>query len=140
MEGLQANTTYQVTFKVDIATNIPEGMMGIGGSPGESVYVKAGASTIEPLVEEDSTGWLRMNIDKGNQANGGEDMIVMGHVASPDATGDGEFVIKTLDSAGIAFEATTDNEGKLWLIAGTDSGFEGLTQLYYSEISAKLVE
>ena len=138
VEGLQPNTTYQVTFKVDIATNVPEGMMGIGGSPGESVYVKAGASTIEPLVEEDSTGWLRMNIGKGNQANGGEDMIVIGNVASPDSTGDGEFVLKTLDSAGIAFEATTDNEGKLWLIAGSDSGFEGLTQLYYSEISASL--
>ena len=71
------------------------------------------ASTIEPLVEEDSTGWLRMNIDKDNQASGGEDMIVISNVASPDTTGDGEFVIKTLDSAGIAFEATTDSEGKL---------------------------
>jgi hypothetical protein len=89
-------------------------------------------------VEEDSTGWLRMNIDKGNQANSGEDMIVIGNIASPDASGDGEFVIKMLDSAGIAFEATTDNEGKLWLIVGSDSGFEGLTQLYYSEISASL--
>ncbi len=47
-------------------------MSGIGGSPGESVYVKAGATTEEPLIIEDSDGWLRMNIDKGNQAGEGQ--------------------------------------------------------------------
>ena len=31
-------------------------MMGIGGSPGESVYVKAGASTALPVVSDDDTG------------------------------------------------------------------------------------
>ena len=29
----------------------------------------------------DRNRYLRMNIDKGNQANGGEDMVVLGNVA-----------------------------------------------------------
>jgi len=92
VDGLKPNTAYQAEFTIDLASNVPEGMMGIGGSPGESVFVKAGATTIEPEVITDragattiepevitdSDGWLRMNIDKGNQASEGEDMINLG--------------------------------------------------------------
>ena len=31
-----------------------------------------------------------------------------------------------------------DDDGTLWLILGTDSGFEGLTTLYYDEITVVL--
>ena len=58
-------------MSLSLATNVPTATFGIGGSPGESVFVKAGASTVEPLTEEDRNRHLRMNIDKGNQANGG---------------------------------------------------------------------
>ena len=138
VEGLQPNTTYQVVFTIDLATNIPEGMMGIGGSPGESVYVKAGVTLVEPEVIEDSDGWLRMNIDKGNQASEGEDMINLGNLANPNldpetATGE-EYAVKTLDNQRQPFEVTTDEDGVLWFIAGTDSGFEGLTTVYYDVI------
>ena len=77
------DTTYTVTVSLDVGTNVPAGSFGIGGSPGESVYVKAGASTVEPTVAQDSGGWLRINIDKGNQASEGADMINLGNVAKP---------------------------------------------------------
>ena len=32
----------------------------------------------------------------------------------------------------------TDSEGRVWLIIGTDSGFEGLSAFYYSRISCTL--
>ena len=133
LSGLKPETTYQATFIIDIASNIPEGLVGIGGSPGESVYVKAGATTGEPLVVEDAAGWLRMNIDKGQQSNSGEDMIVIGNIALPagEITA-GEYGIKTLDSEGQSLEVVTDTNGDLWFIVGTDSGFEGLTAIYYS--------
>jgi hypothetical protein len=76
--GLKPETTYQVQFEVELASNSPAGMMGIGGSPGESVYIKAGAVSHEPEVVSDSIDWLRMDIDKGNQASEGEDMINLG--------------------------------------------------------------
>ena len=33
---------------------------------------------------------------------------------------------------------TTDQSGTLWLLIGTDSGFEGTTSLYYASIVARL--
>lgn len=53
-ENLKANTTYQIKFHIEIATNAPSGCAGVGGPPGESVYLKAGASIVEPLpIEQD---------------------------------------------------------------------------------------
>ena len=140
VRGLRPNATYRLEFAIELATNVPENMMGIGGSPGTSVYVKVGASTIEPTAAPDASDWLRMNIDKGNQAQQGQDMINVGHVAHPEVPGEDEFRIKSLSSEGMAFEATADAEGSLWLIVGTDSGFEGLTTLYYAEIEVTLEE
>ena len=142
VDGLKPDTRYEAVFRIDLATNVPGGMMGIGGSPGESVYVKAGATAMEPLVKEDASGHFRMNIDKGNQATEGRDMINLGHVAHPelgDSTGE-EYKIKSLTNQERSFEVTTDADGALWLIVGTDSGFEGLTTLYYGQIAIVLSE
>ena len=138
VDGLQPLTEYEVNVEIDLATNVPGGLVGIGGSPGESVYVKAGASAIEPSEEQDSSGWLRSNIDKGNQANGGTEMVVVGNVSHPDVIGE-EYKIKTLTNEGSSLSVTTDANGGVWLIVGTDSGFEGLTTLYYSRISYNFV-
>jgi hypothetical protein len=144
VEGLKPDTAYDAIFAIDLASNIPEGMMGIGGSPGESVYVKAGATMTEPLVVEDASGYLRMNIDKGNQAEEGEDMINLGNIANPNLdpeTADGStYAIMDLDSEGQRFTVTSDGDGKLWIIAGTDSGFEGPTTVYYDRITVELTE
>ena len=135
--GLRPNTSYAVSVSIDLATNVPAGLAGIGGSPGESVFVKAGASTIEPTVEEVDNQHLRMNIDKGNQSQGGESMAVLGDVAHPEVRGS-EYRIKTLDNSDAPLIVDTDSEGRVWLIVGTDSGFEGLTALYYSRINYTL--
>ena len=135
--GLRPNTMYAVTVSLDLATAVPVGAVGIGGSPGESVFVKAGASTVEPVTSEDSSGHLRINIDKGNQSTGGADMLVLGHVAHPDA-GAGTYRIKTLGNEGRALSAETDGDGRIWLIVGTDSGFEGLSAFYYARITYQL--
>jgi hypothetical protein len=34
---------------------------------------------------------------------------------------------------------TANASGELWLLVGTDSGFEGLTRLYYQSIRVKLI-
>jgi hypothetical protein len=41
-------------------------------------------------------------------------------------------------SGGRAIETTADGEGTLWLFAGTDSGFEGTTSIYFTRIRALL--
>ena len=135
--GLRPNRAYAVSVSIDLATNVPAGLIGIGGSPGESVFVKAGASTVEPTAEEGDNRHLRTNIDKGNQAQGGESMVVLGNVAHPDVQSK-EYRIKTLDNKDLPLMVDTDSEGRVWLIVGTDSGFEGLSALYYSRISYTL--
>lgn len=135
--GLTPGATYAVSVWVDLTTNVPPGSVGIGGSPGSSVFVKAGASTIESDTFEDSNGYLRMTIDKGNQSRGGESMAVLGNVAHPQVEGR-EYRIKTLDSLGLPLRVDADDGGRVWLVVGTDSGFEGLTRLYYARISYTL--
>ncbi|MDP7534996.1 MAG: hypothetical protein QGI88_14650, partial [SAR202 cluster bacterium] len=69
VDGLQPSTDYAVSAEVDFAKNVPAASFGIGGSPGKSVYVKAGATATEPSEQQDGNGWLRSNVDKGNRSN-----------------------------------------------------------------------
>ena len=142
IDGLEPDTDYSVEVQVDLASNTPEGLVGVGGSPGESVWIKAGASTVEPVPEPDDQGWLRMNIDIGNQSQSGRDAVVIGTVANPNLdpeVADGtQFAVMTLDTTGQELSARSDSDGRLWVIVGSDSGFEGLTTLYYDSIEVTL--
>ena len=78
-----------------------------------------------------------MNIDKGNQARGGESMAILGAVRHSGLEGR-ECRIKTLDGSGSLVSVEAGDEGRVWLIVGTVSGFEGLSTLYYARISCTL--
>lgn len=143
-DGLKPETTYTVEMTIEIATNAPAGAVGIGGAPGESVYMKAGAVGCKPEALPDGkaggAAYYEMNIDKGNQSAGGRDAVLIGDVAKDDGVDDFTYGLKKLDTAGHLLEATTDGAGNLWLIIGTDSGFEGITTLYYTNITVTLTE
>ncbi len=136
--GFEANANYQVSFIVEFATDVPTGCGGVGGQPGEGVFVKAGASTVEPTPFVDQNGWLRMNIDKGNQSRGGVNALVIGNVANSTLCEQNirRYEIKQLRSPR-ALLVTTDGAGSAWLFVGTDSGFEAVTSLYYTRITAE---
>jgi len=82
-DGIVANRTYRVEFVMTLASNAASGCVGIGGAPGESVYLKAGASPIEPLAVLQANGYLRMNVNVGNQSQGGAAASVAGNIANP---------------------------------------------------------
>lgn len=141
IDGLTPYATYRLFYDVTFATNYGTQSFGIGGSPGTSVYMKAGAVQYEPMTIIDTEflgykGYI-MNLDKANQANSGKDLFVIGDVA---AEGDVvDYVMKTNRSeAGNASLVTADAEGAIWLCIGTDSGFEGTTRIYYDEIQIVL--
>jgi hypothetical protein len=136
--GLTPGTLYDVTFEVELATAVGENCPGIGGSPGESVFVKAGLTPVEPEAVDDGAGFLLMNIDKGNQSSGGSDAIVIGDMAGIGDCSLTSFELKTEDSEGQAFSVMTDDEGGAWLLVGTDSGHEGPTRVYFTRIRAQL--
>ena len=130
-----ADTTYQVRFDVEIATNAPSGCVGVGGAPGEGVTVKAGVSLIEPERETDAAGFWRMNVDKGQQTQGGEDAVVIGDLANSRSCEQGpEWELKSL--GGPPMMITTDSTGRAWLFVGTDSGFESRSAVYYTRFTA----
>lgn len=133
--GLTPNTEYLISFNVEFASNVADDQVGIGGSPGESVYIKAGATPNEPLKELDDMGYYRMNIDKNNQSQSGEDMIVIGDFSND--TDENVYTLKTVSNSS-GFSATSNSQGTLWIIVGTESGFEGKTTIYYNQIEVTL--
>lgn len=142
-EGIKPNTTYLVHFIVEFATDAPAGAFGVGGPPGEAVWVKVGAAPIEPIPvpEEDSPHpHLVTNVDKGRQNEDGEHALRIGDVAKVDNDEFDVYELKTLNNQEQALEVTSDADGNLWIFVGTDSGFEGKTTLYYTQISVSLEE
>ena len=98
--------------------------------------MKAGASLEEPSLLVDDLGWFRLNLDKGNQASGGRDALVLGNAAKISTVFSDLFALKSLATQDSLFEISTDDAGAVWLLVGTDSGFEGKTTLYYNRIVA----
>jgi hypothetical protein len=135
---LKPNTRYRMVMNIELASQYPEDSFGIGGSPGASVFLKVGAVDFEPQAEDNTEGYLQMNLDKGNQAQEGANMINTGTVGieGPDF----RYTLIHRGNQDRPFELTTNAEGSLWVIFGTDSGFEGLTELYYNRVSIELLE
>ncbi|MBD2700547.1 hypothetical protein IC229_07870 [Spirosoma sp. BT702] len=133
--GLQPNTDYKLVFDIELASKYPENSIGIGGSPGSSVWLKVGASPVEP-VKELKDGFYSLNLDKGAQNNDGKDAIRLGNIASSDDTE--KYTLIKRSNTEKPFVARSNEKGELWLLVGTDSGFEGLTTLYYSRINVTL--
>lgn len=141
-DGIVAGQTYRIQYVITLASNAATGCAGIGGAPGEGVFLKAGASSIEPLAVLQPNGYLRMNVDKGNQAQSGTAASVAGNIANgiPCEQAFPYFPFALIQRSHQHTSNVTANEGgELWLLVGTDSGFEGSTRLYYQSIKVKLI-
>jgi len=135
--NLTPNATYRLVVETELASDAPENSVGIGGSPGSSVYLKAGAFPEKPqAIEQD--GWWRMNLDKGNQSQGGADMQVLGTVGTD--LEEFTYALISRDNRSYPLQVKANDQGELWVIVGTDSGFEGKTTLYYNRITVRLLD
>jgi hypothetical protein len=137
--GLEPDRAYRVSFDIRFASNAPSGCFGIGGAPGESVYLKAGAAVDEPLALLDLSGDIRLSADKGQQANGGRDAGVVGNIANGTPCEGSSFpYVRVRKQYAHPGEIRTDARGSMWLFLGTDSGFEGLTGLYVESVTVRI--
>ncbi len=139
-DGLEPSTGYEVDYTVEFASDAPTGCAGIGGPPGEAVWLKVGASSEEP-VPVNREGDVRLSVDKGNQSQGGSAAVIAGDIANGipcEEALDSEEAPYAMVERSAGVEATTDAEGSLWLFVGTDSGFEGRTSIYYDRIEVVL--
>jgi len=138
VEGLALATEYLVEGTLVMASNMPGEIAGEPNSPAE-VYVKLGAIDREPEAIVDDEGWLRLNADKGAEAEGGRDAVVLGTIANPDLErGEdfGTFALHELSTDELVrpLTATSTDDGALWLFMGTDSGYPGFTTQFYDAV------
>lgn len=137
VDGLEPDTPYEISFAVELASNAPRNSIGIGGSPGAAVYLKAGALSAEPERIQKEVGgrnYWQLKLDKGNQSQAGENMILLGNIG----TNLDEFRYTLIERTHqMPFTIRTNQEGEIWIVIGTDSGFEGKTTLYYSGVKLK---
>lgn len=141
-DGLAVGQNYRVSFDIYFASNAPAGCFGVGGAPGESVYLKAGASSVEPIVVPQGDEF-RLSVDKGDQSTGGAAASVVDDVAN----GVPCDLIPVLDDAPYVLllrahthetQVTTGADGTLWLLVGVESGYESLTGIYYQRIDVHI--
>lgn len=136
VQGLKPDVRYHGRFTVKLASNAPSGGVGAGGAPGEAVGIGVGLTVDKPISAPDEDNFYRMNIDKIQQCCAdGTDMIVIGDIAN-----ETDSAVYTLIERTGGFSAETDYQGVLWLVVGTDSGYEGRTTLYYTNIEVVLEE
>lgn len=132
LSGLKPGQLYEFHVTFRLATNVDGGMIGVGGSPGASVFVKGGVTTARPRRTVDELGQYRLNIHKGNQAVGGCDLLVLGNLEKEEAARPGEYEWKAFS---FTMLAKADAEGRAYLLLGTDSGFEAASSYYLDDIT-----
>ena len=139
VDGLVPGVTYRLSANLQFLTNVPSGCVGVGGSPGESVWLVLAASSAEPL-NLISGGDTRLNIDRGNQSIGGSSGVVLGTMANTVSDcGEPRWESKALSTALTnRLSVKADEKGVIWVLIGFDSGFESLSQLYYQRLSLNL--
>ena len=138
IDGLTPGASYAVEVSVEIATSTPAGCFGVGGAPGESVWIKAGVTAEEPVAVMDDS-YLRMNIDIGSQSNSGTQAVVLGNVAnSRQCEQPREWALKALESQSTPAGISVRADGRVWLLIGVDSGFESRTDVYFTRAAVTL--
>jgi len=144
-DGVVPGQKYRLKFTIVFASSAPSGAVGIGGPPGEAVFLKAGGCIVEPEVYLDpDANYYVMNVDKGlgNDEKGGEAASVIGNIANGLSAEEVDLenppYVSLKRQHAYKYAITANPDGELWLLVGTDSGFEGLTGIYYQRIAVTL--
>ena len=139
VDGLTPIGRYALRFRVALATNAPRGCVGVGGAPGEAVVLKVGATAQEPARIVDASQYYRANFDYGSQLAGGRDASPVGNLANSNVDClSPRYELKEFDSGATPLTNTADANGRLWLIVGIDSGFEGTTAAYIASVRIEI--
>ena len=141
--GLKGDSLFNVNFNVELVTFMSDACVGIGGSPGQSVKVKAALLAQEPNKLIDDSGSSTMyRIDINDGQSGGDDVVVLGHIGLPIPCDDDFFAnpvweIKPLTNDD-AFTLSTNSNGEAWVYLSIDSGFEGESTFYIASVELQI--
>jgi len=138
LRGLAANAKYTIETEVELASKYPDGSVGIGGSPGNSVHLVSKFATDGYTLEKGKTEGdnIKLILKKVESVPESVMEVELGDVS---ITSD-QYVYKliTRKKSSAPNVVVTDNAGKVWAIVGTWSGFEGISTLYYTRIKITL--
>lgn len=134
-DGLIPNKTYSIYIEVELASNVPSNWFGVGGSP--NLSLGAGAIAEVPANTVDEEGLYRPNFSSEIQSHASNETFkVLGTIGvGEDAT---QYALITRDNNDMPLVTTSNEQGELWVLIGTDSGFEGETTLYYKSIKVNV--
>lgn len=132
-ENLQPNKLYSVTFNIDVASNALIGGVGVGGDPNLSLGV--GGINYLPNNTIDNLNHYRPNFISKIQSGISNEVFRMVGKIGADETNPPPYKIINRNNLTDPFKITTNSNGEFWLMIATDSGFEGLTTLYYKSIN-----
>lgn len=140
LSGLAPDTKYLVETEVELASKYFDGSVGIGGSPGNSVHLVSKFATNGYTIEKGKSAGDNLKLVLNKVENTPESVLEyeLGDVA---ILGD-QYVYKLISrkkSSGTSV-IQSDNDGKLFAIVGTWSGFEGISTLYYTRIKITLTQ
>jgi hypothetical protein len=65
-------------------------------------------------------------------------MMAIGHIGVSDTTT--VYTLIRRNNFSDPIDVTTNEKGEFWVIIGTDSGFEGITTLYYNKITLTITQ
>ncbi|PWF46721.1 hypothetical protein C7C56_015500 [Massilia glaciei] len=132
--GYAPSKQYKLSFEIEIITDQSADCVGVGGSPGEGVYVVAGAAPTEPKTVLTTGGYYTVNLERGNQATPGPASQVLGNIANavPNC-GPQVYQSKILKSAE-PLSVSSDAHGDIWVFFGIDSAFEAKSDIFYKSI------
>jgi len=140
LSGLASESKYSIETEVELASKYPDGSVGIGGSPGNSVH----------LVSKFATKGY--TLEKGKSEGDNVQLVLKKVEAVPESVmnidlGDvsiisDQYVYKLINrkKSSESNVVVTDKDGKLWAVVGTWSGFEGISTLYYTRIKFTLTK
>lgn len=136
ISGLIPNTNYSVETEVELASMYPNRSVGIGGSPGNSVHLVSKFATLGYTLEPGKSEQDNVKLVLNKQGSVLEQDL--GDVAIPSDQYIYQLINRKKSSASQVVKS--DQNGKLWAVVGTWSGFEGITTLYYTKIKITLTK
>jgi hypothetical protein len=134
--GLLPNEQYEVELEAEFATNYHQ---GCSTGLGPTTFLKAGVALIEPAVEPDGQGILRMTIDKGTGATAG-DYAQLGDIrnGASGCPAPGTYTIQTTIMRSQVLRLVTDAFGGFWLWIGIESTAAGRPEIYLGGVIVTL--
>ena len=138
LSGLAPGSKYSIENEVELASKYPDGSVGIGGSPGNSVHLVSKFSTKGYTLEKKKGSNVELILTKTESVPESVMNIDLGDVSIPSE----EYIYQliTRKKTSEANMVMTDKDGKLWAVVGTWSGFEGISTLYYTRIKLTLTK